>query len=175
MAARTPFVILILLAGCTTSSSQPVPSAMYAPAPGTTAWTGTTVYAAPAPTRTYGTRASDVALTAIATPFVLAFRAAVCATSAVVAGPAAAVFAVSDDPRGGFDYLRYGLARNCGPPYVVPVPVAARYERDPGLGAPRPLIPDGAAVTPAPVSIYAPRPDPGQSSTRTGSRVPASP
>jgi hypothetical protein len=112
-------------------------------------------------------------LSVVGTPFVFGFRAVVCAASAVVAAPAAALFAVSDDPRGGFAYLRHGLAHNCGPPYAVPLPSATdrarerefvraaparevigyaperefvRHAPGPDLGPPRPLIPYGGAT-----------------------------
>jgi hypothetical protein len=116
-----------------------------------------------------------VALSVVGTPFVLVFRAVVCAASAVVAGPTAALFAVSDDPRGGFDYLRDGLAQNCGPPYVVPVPVAARH--DPAPGEPRPLTRYGNAAAPASVTVYDTGPNVGQPQrlTRHEGSVVASP
>jgi hypothetical protein len=89
---------------------------------------------------------------------VLGFRAVVCTASAVVAAPTAALFAVSDDPRGGFAYLRSGLVRNCGPPYAVPLPSAAdrarepaaRYSFAPDLGQPRRLTPytDASGMAP---------------------------
>lgn len=169
MAARTAFLILILLTGCTAASTHSVPRPTYEIGPG---MTYETAYAAPAPRRTYGTRASDVALTVVSAPFVFAFRVAVCAASAVVAGPTAAVFAVSDNPRGGFDYLRDGLAYNCGPPYVVPIPVAGRYGRE-APGPPRPLIPGADAAVPPPVATYELGPElgPPQSVTRHGSSV----
>jgi hypothetical protein len=169
MAARTAFPILLLLAGCTAASTHSVPRPTYEVGPGMTYGTA---YAAPAPRRTYGTRASDVALTVVSAPFVLAFRVAVCAASAVVAGPTAAVFAVSDDPRGGFDYLRDGLAYNCGPPYVVPVPAAGRYDRE-APGPPRPLIPDADAAAPPPATSSEPGTElgPPQAVTRPGSSV----
>jgi hypothetical protein len=84
----------------------------------------------------------------VGTPFVLGFRAVVCVASTVVAGPMAALFAVSPDPRYGFAYLRDGLAQNCGPPYGVPLPSAADRAREPAarymppdLGPPRRLTP----------------------------------
>jgi hypothetical protein len=170
---RTALLALVLLAGCATSSPQPASRAPPAPAPYATSSTDTSVDTAPAPRRTYRTRASDVALSVVGTPFVFGFRAVVCAASAVVAGPAAALFAVSDDPRDGFAYLRHGLARNCGPPYAVPLPSATdraregefvraaperevigyaperefvRYAPGPDLGPPRPLTPYSGTV-----------------------------
>ncbi|MGH6905029.1 MAG: hypothetical protein ACREIR_20075 [Geminicoccaceae bacterium] len=148
MTARTAFVALVFLAGCS-SSPQPGPGATSASSPGATAYSRPpSDAAAPARYRT-SSRPSDWALSVVGTPFVFAFRAVVCATSAVVAGPTAALFAVSDDPRGGFAYLRSGLAQNCGPPYAVPLPSAAdrarepaaRYSYAPDLGQPRRLTP----------------------------------
>ena len=127
---RTALLALVLLAGCATSSPQPASRAPPAPAPYATSSTDTSVDTAPAPRRTYRTRASDVALSVVGTPFVFGFRAVVCAASAVVAGPAAALFAVSDYRRDGFAYLRHGLARNCGPPYAVPLPSATDRARE---------------------------------------------
>jgi hypothetical protein len=150
MTARTAFVTLVFLAGCA-SSPQPVPGATSAPAssPGATASSRSPSDTVATSRYATASRPSDWALSVVGTPFVFAFRAVVCATSAVVAGPTAALFAVSDDPRGGFAYLRNGLARNCGPPYAVPLPSAAdrarepaaRYTFAPDLGQPRPLTP----------------------------------
>jgi hypothetical protein len=122
MIVRTALLSLLLLAGCATPAPEPIPGAASKPAPGTTA----TAEAAAAPRPALSSRPSDWALTVVGTPFVLGFRAVVCTASVVVAAPTAALFAVSEDPRGGFAYLRDGLAQNCGPPYVVPVPVADR-------------------------------------------------
>ena len=155
MTTPTAFLALVLLAGCATASPEPVPGARSAaePALDTASSPGT----AAAPRRAPAARPSDWALAVVGTPFVFGFRAVVCAASAVVAGPTAALFAVSDDPRGGFAYLRDGLAQNCGPPYAVPLPSDAdramepvaryaqppvvRYAPGPGLGPPRPLTP----------------------------------
>ena len=163
MIARTAFVILIFLAGCATSSPEPDPGATSAagPAPELASSPGT------APRRAPAARPSDWAFAVVGTPFVFGFRAVVCAASAVVAGPAAALFAVSDDPRGGFAYLRHGLAQNCGPPYAVPLPsvtdrareATARYAPappvvrsapGPDLGPPRPLTPYTSAAVMSP-------------------------
>ena len=100
---------------------------------------------------------SDWALAIVGTPFVFAFRTVVCAATAVVAAPTAGLVALSYEREAGLDYLRWGLAENCGPPYTVPVPVAAGYRADPrvryapppdaraypepDLGQPRPLFP----------------------------------
>jgi hypothetical protein len=118
----------------------------------------------------YRTRASDVALSVVGTPFVFGFRAVVCAASAVVAAPAAALFAVSHDPRGGFAYLRHGLAQNCGPPYAVPLPSATDRAREGefvGYAPERDVIsyaPEGDVIGYAPEREfvrYAPGPDLG--------------
>jgi hypothetical protein len=158
---RAALLAIVLLAGCATSSPQPAPRAASAPAPDSTYATGAAVDPAPAPRQTYRTRPSDVALSVVATPFVFGFRAVVCAASAVVAAPAAALFAVSDDPRDGFAYLRYGLAHNCGPPYAVPLPSAADRAREPQFVryVPAPVV---QGYTPeAPVGRYPPGPEPG--------------
>jgi hypothetical protein len=159
MTARTALVVLVFLAGCA-SEPQPGPGATSAPAssPGASAYSGPPTDAAARSRYRTSSRPSDWALSIVGTPFVFAFRAVVCATSAVVAGPTAALFAVSHDPRGGFAYLRSGLAQNCGPPYAVPLPSAAdrarepaaRYSFAPNLGQPRRLTPytDPAVMTP---------------------------
>jgi hypothetical protein len=61
-------------------------------------------------------------LSVVATPFYWIFKAVVCATTAVIAIPGAAVLALTEPSfearqRGDLDE---GVARNCGPPYVVP-------------------------------------------------------
>jgi hypothetical protein len=127
---------LVLLAGCATSAPEPVPSATPPPASGTAAAAGPPPHAAPTPRHAVSSRPSDWALAIVGTPFVLGFRAVVCTASVVVAAPTAALFAVTEDPHGGFDYLRDGLAQNCGPPYVVPVPVVADRVREPRVGYP---------------------------------------
>jgi hypothetical protein len=131
MTARAAFLALVFVAGCA-SSPQPVPGAT-APAPGAAAFGPP-----PATERTYrpaaSAGASDWALAIVGTPFVFAFRTVVCAATAVVAGPTAALFAVSEDPRGGFLYLRDGLAQNCGPPWAIGVPAAGYGYRDPAVG-----------------------------------------
>jgi hypothetical protein len=158
MPACAAFLALVFLAGCA-SSSEPGPTARStpAPSPGATAPSEQPADAAATSRRTVSTRPSDWALAIVGTPFVFAFRTVVCAASAVVAGPAAALFAVSDDPRGGFAYLSDGLAQNCGPPYVVSVPAgygyrdpAAVYAPAPELGQPRPLTRYGGAAVMSP-------------------------
>jgi hypothetical protein len=179
MTPRTALPVLMLLAGCATSSPEPDPgtTATVVPAASTTPSAPMAVETTPAPRPTYRTRPSDVALSVVGTPFVFGFRAVVCAASAVVAAPAAALFAVSDNPREGFAYLRHGLAYNCGPPYAVPLPSASdrvreqefvryvpapvavgylpdsgvvRYAPTPDLGPPRPLTPYSGTVVTSP-------------------------
>jgi hypothetical protein len=154
MTARTACLALVLLAGCATASPEPVFEARStaAPLPEATPSPAPPPDAAAAARPTPGPRPSDWALTVVGTPFVLGFRAVVCAASTVVAGPMAALFAVSADPRGGFAYLRDGLAYNCGPPYGVPLPTVADRGREPAaryappdLGPPRRLTPYASA------------------------------
>jgi hypothetical protein len=147
MSPRAAFLVLVLLAGCASSPE---------PAPGATSprsSSGTVASSGSGPS----SRPSDWALTVVGTPFVFGFRAVVCAASAVVAGPMAALFAVSHDPRGGFAYLRDGLAQNCGPPYSVPLPNAVDRAREPtaryappDLGPPRRLTPYTSATIMSP-------------------------
>jgi hypothetical protein len=151
MAIRAALLTLMLLAGCATSSPEPVSGDASVPVPGATA--GPPPHAATS-RAAVSSRPSDWALAVVGTPFVLGFRAVVCAASVVVAAPTAALFAVSEDPHGGFDYLRDGLAQNCGPPYVVPVPVVADRDGEPRAGhppapdqgPPRPLTPYTSAA-----------------------------
>lgn len=163
MPAPTAFLILILLAGCATSSPEPDPGATSAvvPAAGPTPATGGPVDIAPAPRRAPATRPSDWAMTVVGTPFVFGFRALVCTASVIVAAPTAALYAVGDDPRGGFAYLRHGLAQNCGPPYAVPLPSASdRVREREFVGySPEPYV---FRYAPAPPVVgYAPGPDLG--------------
>ena len=125
MTARAAFWMVAFLAGCATAAPEPAPDAGAAAALGS----------APDRTEESATAAgpSDWALAIVGTPFVFAFRTVVCAATAVVAGPTAGLLAFSEEREAGLAYLRYGLAQNCGPPYVVPVPVAARYPGEPAL------------------------------------------
>jgi hypothetical protein len=157
MTVRTALLTLMLLAGCATTSPQPVPSAAApaAPAPGTISPvappSGATATPSPA-----AAGPSDWALAIVGTPFVFDFRTVVCAATAVVAGPTAGLLAFSHEREAGLAYVRDGLAQNCGPPYAVPVPVAAahtaesdaRYYPEPEVRRPRSLTPySSAAVT----------------------------
>jgi hypothetical protein len=158
MIVRTALLTLLLLAGCASSAPEPVPSAASMPAPGgTTASPTPPSHAAATPRYAVSSRPSDWALAVVGTPFVLGFRAVVCTASVAVAAPIAAVFAVSEDPHGGFDYLRDGLTQNCGPPYVVPIPVYDRaraphvgYTPAPNRGPPRRLTPYTSAAVVSP-------------------------
>ncbi len=148
MTARAAFLIGAFLAGCATAAPEPAPEAGAAALGSAPDRTGSTAAAA---------GPSDWALAIVGTPFVFAFRTVVCAATAVVAGPTAGLLAFSEEREAGLAYLRYGLAENCGPPYVVPVPVAARYPAEPevhdpaapDVGQPRPLLRySSAAVVP---------------------------
>jgi hypothetical protein len=57
-----------------------------------------------------------------------------CAATAVVAAPTAGLLTLTPDPKPGLAYLRDGLGDNCGPPYGMPVPVAAGYRTGPDIG-----------------------------------------
>ncbi|MGH7263596.1 MAG: hypothetical protein ACREMB_01925 [Candidatus Rokuibacteriota bacterium] len=64
--------------------------------------------------------ARDV-LNVVATPFYVVFKAAVCATTLVLAVPAAAVVSVTDPASESWQRqnLDEGVAENCGPPWVL--------------------------------------------------------
>lgn len=144
MTVRTAFLTLMLLAGCATTPPQPAPSAPSpaAPAPGAMSEAAPPPGAAATPSAAPAAGPSDWALAIVGTPFVFAFRTVICAATAVVAGPTAGLLAFSEEREAGFAYLRDGLAQNCGPPYAVPVPVASRYDREPYVAGPRPLVRD---------------------------------
>jgi hypothetical protein len=124
MTARAAFLSLAFLAGCATAARDP------APAPATSG-------AAPRAVQTtrpaVSPGASDWALAVIGTPFVFAFRVVTCAATAVVAAPTAGLLTLTPDPKPGLAYLRDGLGENCGPPYAMPVPVAAGYRSRPDI------------------------------------------
>jgi hypothetical protein len=134
MPARVAWPVMILLTGCAATATPPVPdpgaSSMILPAAAPMASTDRPIVLVPASRPAPAARPSDWATTIIGSPFVLGFRAVVCAASAVAAGPMAALFAVSDDSRRGFAYLRSGLAENCGGPYAVPLPSASDRARE---------------------------------------------
>ena len=132
MSVRTALLMLLLLAGCATGAPPPGPGLAAGPDP------------APTPAASAGP--SDWALAIVGTPFVFAFRTVVCAATAVVAGPTAGVLALSAEREAGLDYLRWGLAENCDGPYVVPVPVAGRYDPAPDVARPRPLVSDEPGI-----------------------------
>jgi hypothetical protein len=123
MITRAAFLSLAFLAGCATAAPEP------APGPGV----GAAPEAAPDRTSSSSAGPSDWALAIVGTPFVFAFRVVTCAATAVVAAPTAGLLAFSPERELGMAYLRDGLAQNCGPPYVVPVPVAAGYSAEPDV------------------------------------------
>jgi hypothetical protein len=133
MPARMAWPVLILLTGCAaTATPGPNPGVLSTvlPAAAPMASTDRPIGLVPAPQPAPAARPSDWAATIVGTPFVFGFRAVVCAASAAVVGPMAALFAVSDDPRRGFAYLRSGLAENCGGPYAVPLPSGSDRARE---------------------------------------------
>jgi hypothetical protein len=154
MTTRATFLSLAFLAGCATAAPEPARHpdvARREATPDTTA--RPSVSAGP----------SDWALAIVGTPFVFAFRVVVCTATAVMAGPTAGLLALSEERELGLAYVRDGLAQNCGPPYAVPVPVAAEYRAEPDVqyapdrrsypepdvGRPRRLTPySSAAVIP---------------------------
>lgn len=151
MTRRAGFLAMTFLAGCATAAPEPAadPGVVAAPeaAPETTA--PPTVAAGP----------SDWALAIVGTPFVFAFRAVTCAATAVVAAPTAGLVALSEERAAGLEYLRWGLAENCDGPYVVPVPVADRYDPDPYVAGPRPLARYGDDRITTPRHLTAAAPD----------------
>jgi hypothetical protein len=101
------FVLLMVLAGCATRPAGPT-------APVST-------YAGPASEPSEEVSVTRSVLSAVATPFYWVFKAVVCATTAVIAIPGAAVLALTEpafEQRQRED-LDEGVARNCGPPYVL--------------------------------------------------------
>jgi hypothetical protein len=136
MTKRATFLSLVFLAGCATAGPGPAPEA------GPAAARGPAARPVETPSAAASAGPSDWAVAIVGTPFVFAFRTVVCAATAVVAGPTAGLLAFSEERDEGLAYLRYGLAENCGGPYVVPVPVAGRYDPDPYVARPRPLTSD---------------------------------
>jgi hypothetical protein len=125
MTTRATVLSLAFLAGCASAAPEPAPEAGAA----------ATGAPAPRPVETSPSAGpSDWALAIVGTPFVFAFRVVTCAATAVIAGPTAGALILTPDPQPGLAYLRDGLAQNCGPPYGVPVPVAAEYEPAPDIG-----------------------------------------
>jgi class 3 adenylate cyclase len=64
------------------------------------------------------------AVSAVGTPFLIAFKIPVCAATLVVAGPAAALQQLAAPNQDGLQpdiraALDAGIDQNCGPPYVV--------------------------------------------------------
>jgi len=101
-------LLVLGIAGCATQAARPIGSSG--------AW-GTTPAlpppSDPSPARTV--------LNVIATPLFLMLKAAVCATTAVIAVPSTAIAALSDPAGQGWQRqdLDDGVAANCGPPYVL--------------------------------------------------------
>jgi hypothetical protein len=168
MTARAAFLSLAFLAGCASAARDPAP---YAVAPATPGAPPRAVATA----RPVSAGPSDWALAVISTPFVFAFRVVTCAATAVVAAPTAGLLTLTPDPKPGLAYLRDGLGHNCGPPYGMPVPVAAGYRSEPDIGYytkrtldyyPEPGVPHyrapGARYHPAPDVRQYPEPDVGQ-------------
>jgi hypothetical protein len=114
--ARRSLVLLLALAATGCASAQPPnPPAELTPAEARAA-------AAPAQLeeRRPATSAGEVAVSVVGTPFLLAFKAVVCAGSLVIAAPSAAVIALGDGLASeGVEVLGEGVARNCGPPYIL--------------------------------------------------------
>jgi hypothetical protein len=127
MTARAAFFSLDILAGCATAARDPAPDAN---APATS---GAASRAVPTARPAVSPGPSDWALAVIGTPFVFAFRVVACAATAVVAAPTAGLLTLTPDPKPGLAYLRDGLGHNCGPPYGMPVPVAAGYRPKPDI------------------------------------------
>ena len=157
MTTRATFLSLALLAGCATAAPEPASDA----AP-------TTYQAVPRPVEparpVASAGASDWALAIVGTPFLIAFRVVTCAATAVLAAPTAGWLVLTPDPQPGLAYLRDGLGQNCGPPYVVGVPVAAGYRTEPEIGyAPQP----GVVYPSQPDVVYPPQPDGGRPRTLT--------
>jgi hypothetical protein len=155
MTARAAFLSLAFLAGCATAARDPAPAAPATPGAAPHAvQTAKPVSAGP----------SDWALAIIGTPFVFAFRVVACAATAVVAAPTAGLLVLTPHPGPDLAYLRDGLGQNCGPPYGMPVPVAAGYRSRPDIGyyAARPFeyYPEpGISYYPAPGAPHYAAPD----------------
>jgi hypothetical protein len=127
MTARAAFLSLAILAGCATAARDPAPDAT------DPATSGAASRAVPTARPAVSPGPSDWALAVIGTPFVFAFRVVACAATAVVAAPTAGLLTLTPDPKPGLAYLRDGLGHNCGPPYGMPVPVAAGYRPKPDI------------------------------------------
>jgi hypothetical protein len=63
----------------------------------------------------------DAMVSAVGTPFYVAFKSVVCLASAVIAVPAAAILTASESPVApdARRELGDGIRQNCGPPYVL--------------------------------------------------------
>ncbi len=80
-----------------------------------------TADATPAVPPSPATRVGETVLSVTGTPFLLAFKIPVCAATVAIAAPLAGAFALTDEynARAGQRALGEGIARNCGPPYVL--------------------------------------------------------
>jgi hypothetical protein len=63
--------------------------------------------------------ASSVVLSALGTPFLLAFKIPVCTATLIVAAPAAGASETVESGAIGRKILADGVASNCGPPYLL--------------------------------------------------------
>ena len=169
MTARAAVLSLAFLAGCATGARDPAPVAPATP--------GAAPHAVQT-ARPASAGASDWALAILGTPFVFAFRVVACTATAVVAAPTAGLLVLAPDPGPGLAYLRDGLGQNCGPPYGMPVPVAAGYRAEPDISyyAERAIDYDpapGARYYPAPDILVHPAPGVGAPRPLTPYRGPA--
>lgn len=112
MAKRSLSLALILATGGCASTPPPNPPDEPAAAQ--------PYESAPTEERRSVSNAGEVMVAVVGTPFLLAFKTVVCAGSLVVAGPTAAVLALADGPASeGVEVLGDGVAKNCGPPYIL--------------------------------------------------------
>jgi hypothetical protein len=148
MTARAAFLSLAFLAGCATGVRDPAPTSPATPGAAPHAVQTARPAVSPGP--------SDWALAIIGTPFVFAFRVVACTATAVVAAPTAGLLVLTPHPGPGLAYLRDGLGQNCGPPYGMPVPVAADYRSEPDIGY---YAERAIDYYPAPGAPYYPAPD----------------
>jgi hypothetical protein len=113
--ARGSLILLLALAAAGCVASRPPEATTELRPEGTQA-----TVTSPALPQRPATNAGEVAVSVVGTPFLLAFKAVVCAGSLVIAAPTAAVIALADGPASeGVEVLGDGVARNCGPPYIL--------------------------------------------------------
>ena len=151
MRTRVPGMLLILAtAGCAAGAPPPAaaPATPVRPAPVVVVEPEAVGPAAPVelvgpPPPPPAARAGAGAVSVLGTPFYVAFKAGVCAASAALAAPVAAVAGVGAGPRAAetLDALGAGLALNCGPPYVlVPTVQPEVVVTPPAVAAPVPEV-----------------------------------